>query len=200
MSEATLPKSSVAAAMPGGFRDPRAALVTSRLTLRAWEESDRAAFAALHADVNVMADLGGPIDRAASDTKFDAYVDSAVRDGCSRWAAFNTAGEFLGYVGVVARHDAAHPLGVHREIGWRLNRPAWGHGYATEAARAALADAFAYDQTEILAYTAADNHRSREVMARLGLIRDDSRDFVHPYGRTPWSGLVWVATAPLRVG
>src|SRR5262249_54853290 len=88
-----------------------------------------------------------------------------------------------------------HRLGPHFEIGWRLVRNAWGHGYATEAARVALRDAFSRaGLTEILAYTAAGNVRSQGVMERLGLERDSSRDFTAHYdGLGPWHGLVWVA-------
>ena len=74
-------------------------------------------------------------------------------------------------------------------------RSAWGHGYATEAARAALHDAFTRcGLTDVLAYTAPDNLRSQAVMARLGLRRDASRDFSEPVGERMWRGLVWVAT------
>ena len=90
-----------------------------------------------------------------------------------------------------------HPLGPHAEIGWRLARSAWGHGYATEAARAALDDVFRRcGLTEVLAYTAPDNLRSQAVMTRLELRRDPSRDYSMPDGPRIWHGLTWVATSP----
>ena len=90
-----------------------------------------------------------------------------------------------------------HPLGPHVSIGWRLTRSAWGYGYATEAASAALRDGFARcGLTEVLAYTAPENRRSQAVMARLGLVRDPSRDFSWEEGARTWHGLVWVAQAP----
>jgi RimJ/RimL family protein N-acetyltransferase len=67
------------------------------------------------------------------------------------------------------------------EVGWRLTRTAWGHGYATEAARAALT--YGFDRLalpEILAVTAAGNTRSRAVMRRLGMVRDPADDFDDP--------------------
>jgi len=103
----------------------------------------------------------------------------------------------LGYCGVMPGYPG-HPLGTHHEIGWRLVRAAWGHGYATEAARAALADVFQrIGLLEVLAYTTAENARSQAVMARLALKRDPARDFVavsDPVGE--WRGLVWVASRP----
>jgi len=82
-------------------------------------------------------------------------------------------------------------------IGWRLVRSAWGQGYATEAARAALLDAFTrVGLTEVLAYTSSDNTRSQSVMTRLGLERTPARDFSAPYEGRMWHGLVWVAAAP----
>ena len=91
-----------------------------------------------------------------------------------------------------------HPLGPHYEIGWRLVRRAWGHGYATEAARAALDDTFTrVGLAEVIAYTAPDNSRSQGVMDRLQLRRDASRDFTADTDTIKgWRGLVWVARNP----
>ena len=172
---------------------PPRSLQTPRLRLRHWRETDGAAFAALHADPDVMQDMGGPIGRDESDRKFDRYREAWERCGYGRWAVETHAGDFLGYVGVMP-HSGTHPLGPHSEIGWRLNRRAWGQGYASEAARTALSDVFARtDLAEVVSYTAADNRRSQAVMARLRLHRDLSRDFTVDDGSKQWRGLVWVA-------
>lgn len=161
--------------------------------LRGWQEADREAFAALHGDPEVMCDLGGPVGRAASDAKLDRYVAAFNRYGFCRSAIEDGEGRFLGYAGVMPV-QADHPLGAHFDIGWRLQRSAWGQGYATEAAGAALHDAFArVGLKEILSYTAPDNRRSQAVMDRLGLRRDPSRDFTAKYDTIGAShGLVWV--------
>ncbi|MGF6228679.1 RimJ/RimL family protein N-acetyltransferase [Inquilinus ginsengisoli] len=171
-------------------------LTTPRLRLRPWCDEDRDAFAALAADPEVMRDLGGPLDRAGSDAKLDRYRAAFDRHGFCRWAVESAAGEFLGYAGLMPL-GPDHPLGPGAEIGWRLMRHAWGRGYATEAAAAALRDGFGrLGLAEILAYIAPDNLRSQAVMARLGLQRDPSRDFTATYDGVAWHGLVWVARPP----
>lgn len=168
---------------------------TSRLRLRRWRGSDREVFADLHAHPEVMKDYGGPLDRPQSDAKLDRYVAAYARDDFSRWALETREGSFVGYAGVITS-PLPHPLGPHAQIGWRLMRSAWGHGYATEAAKAALHDAFTRcGLTEIFAYTGPDNLRSQAVMARLRLRRDPSRDFTERYGEMLFRGLVWVAMA-----
>jgi len=67
------------------------------------------------------------------------------------------------------------------EIGWRLAADHWGHGYATEAARAALH--FGFEQLalpEIVSFTTRANRASRAVMERLGMTHDPRDDFDHP--------------------
>ena len=67
------------------------------------------------------------------------------------------------------------------EVGWRLARPYWGCGYASEAARAALEYGFTdVGLAEIVSFTVPRNERSWRVMERIGLIRDPSGDFDHP--------------------
>ena len=167
---------------------------TPRTRLRCWREADREAFAAMHAHLEVMLDLGGPIGRVASDAKLDRYAAAFNRHGFCRWAVESRDGDFLGYAGVMPS-PKDHPLGPHFDIGWRLVRRAWSHGYATEAARAALHDAFArVGLGEVVAYTAPDNLRSLAVMDRLRLQREPSRDFTAHYDSVgAWHGLVWVA-------
>lgn len=157
----------------------------------------------MNADPEVMHDLGGPLTRAQSDQKLQAYAESFEQHGYSRWVIESIDGQgphggFIGYAGVVARPDPSHPLGAHDEIGWRLTRRSWGKGYATEAARAALDDVFNRCKLdEVLSYTSADNHRSQAVMERLHLVRDQERDFTADYdGFGLWTGLVWTTSRP----
>jgi RimJ/RimL family protein N-acetyltransferase len=174
-------------------------LKTPRTRLRAWQPVDRHAFAAMNADPEVMHDLGGPLSRVASDAKFDRYAKAFDRLGFCRWAIEDRDGSFVGYAGVMPAPDD-HPLGAHFEIGWRLVRNAWGKGYATEAASAALDDVFdRVGLKEVLAYTAPDNFRSQRVMQRLRLQREPSRDFVADYANVGrWRGLVSVARPGMR--
>lgn len=174
---------------------------TDRLLLRALREDDIDWFAALHADVEVMADLGGPFTRTASEAKLDRYQDALRKHGISRWAVETAGGEAIGYSGVLPQLRADHPLGPHCEIGWRFARGVWGGGYATESARAALAHAFGSGIEEVVSYTSVDNRRSQAVMNRIGLRRDAARDFAADYGHgVLWHGLVWAAARNTATG
>jgi RimJ/RimL family protein N-acetyltransferase len=64
------------------------------------------------------------------------------------------------------------------EVGWRLARHAWGHGYATEAGQAAIDVARRIDARSIWSFTSVGNQRSQAVMRRLGL--RFVRNFDHP--------------------
>ncbi|MNL65918.1 hypothetical protein D3C87_1903150 [compost metagenome] len=67
------------------------------------------------------------------------------------------------------------------EIGWRLATRFWGHGYATEAAKALLALGFAdKGYKQIVSFAVANNVRSTAVMERIGMRRDVEGDFNHP--------------------
>jgi RimJ/RimL family protein N-acetyltransferase len=74
------------------------------------------------------------------------------------------------------------PPGPALEVGWRLSPAAWGGGYATEAARGAIAWGFENrpQAPEIIAITARTNVRSQAVMRRLGMVAEPWRDFDHP--------------------
>lgn len=169
-------------------------LETARLRLRSWREQDRRPFRALMEDPEVMADLGGPLGQDAADAKLDRYVAAEARHGCARLALETLDGRFLGYVGLT-RQAGMHPLSGRHEIGWRLARSAWGQGYAAEAAAAALTDGFERLRLdEILAFTAAGNHRSQAVMRKLGMIRTPALDFtVDDLPMPPWPALVWTS-------
>lgn len=145
-------------------------LRTERLRLRAWRDEDLAAFAALNADPRVMRYFPAPLSPAQSDAMAARSAERFKADGFGLWA-IEAIGEcaFAGFVGLaVPSFEASFTPCV--EIGWRLAHAAWGRGYATEGARAALDFAFGtLGLPEVVSFTAASNERSRRVMERLGM-------------------------------
>lgn len=172
-------------------------LRTERLVLRRWREADLAPFAALNADPVVMEFLPAPLTRAESDAMVARIEATFDERGFGLWAVEvaeaaegagvadmaetgPAAGTFAGFVGLWPTSFDAH-FTPAVEVGWRLARSHWGRGYATEGARAALADGFArLAPAEIVSFTAVVNRRSQRVMARLGMTCDPADDFDHP--------------------
>ena len=153
---------------------------TERLILRPWREEDRDDLARMCADPNVMVDYPKPQTREESDARFDRYRETFAKRGFCRWAvARRSDGKFLGYTGINSTFSPDHPLAPDVEIGWRLIREAWGFGYASEAALASLRDGFARCKLDkVYSFTTRENLRSLAVMRRIGLNRDEARDFV----------------------
>lgn len=154
---------------------------SARLLLRGWREEDRAPFAALNADPEVMAHFPAVLSREESDEVFDRVAAGVDERGWGLWALeLRDTGEFLGFTGLAApRFETVFTPCV--EVGWRLARSAWGHGYAVEAARVACAVGFdELGLAEIVSFTSVGNVRSRAVMERLGMRHDPAEDFDHP--------------------
>ena len=158
--------------------------------MRRWREDDREPFAAMNADPEVMRYFPAPLDRAASDALVDRIEDLFGRQGFGLWALEvagpepagpepagpesastepASTGEFIGFTGLNPMPPGVPGAGG-LEVGWRLARHAWHHGYATEAATAAAGVAFeGAGLAEIWSMTAAANVPSQAVMRRLGM-------------------------------
>ena len=156
-------------------------LATSRLKLRQWRDADLAPFAALNADPEVMRHFPATMTQAQSD-EFAGYAyDTIERHGWGLWAVEVSDGPpFIGFVGLNRVSFDAH-FTPAVEVGWRLARPFWGNGYATEAGAAALTYGFEQlDLEEIVSFTSPLNEPSIAVMRRLGMRHDAAGDFDHP--------------------
>lgn len=156
-------------------------LATGRLLLRQWRETDLEPFAALNRDAEVMRYFPASLTTAQSDALAQRARGCIAQQGWGLWAVEHTEScSFIGFVGLAEpRFDAQFMPAV--EVGWRLGRKHWGHGYATEAAGAALS--FGFGQLgleEIISFAAAGNARSQRVMNRLGMTHDPAEDFDHP--------------------
>jgi len=160
---------------------PGPELWTERLHLRRWTDADLVPFAALNADPVAMEYFPSTLTTEQTATFIERAEQGFEARGFGWWAVETRAARsFIGFVGL-SRVGPEFPFGPAVETGWRLARPAWGHGYATEAATAALAFGFSdLGLGEVVAFTAAGNRRSRAVMGRLGMTRDPSDDFGHP--------------------
>jgi RimJ/RimL family protein N-acetyltransferase len=154
-------------------------ITTERLLLRRWRESDRAPFAELNGDPETMLFFPRTFDRAESDAVMERTEANFETRGYGLWALEVTAtGEFIGFTGLAPIADDVPGAGGV-EVGWRLARRAWHHGYATEAARAALDVAFdGIGLPEIWSMTAVRNEPSQAVMRRIGLT--ETARFEHP--------------------
>lgn len=156
-------------------------LQTARLLLRRWREPDREPFAAMNADPAVMEHFEAPLTREESDDLVDRIEAAFAADGFGLWAVeVLDDQDFIGFVGLLRPGFESH-FSPAVEIGWRIKASAWGHGYASEAAREVVR--FAFEEAglrEIVSMTVPANKRSRAVMERLGMTHDPADDFDHP--------------------
>jgi len=156
-------------------------LSTERLVLGTWSDDDADGLLRLSTDPEVMRHFPA----LATHEQIQALVVrhrenlAAGRPGLYAVHVRGTE-EFIGFVGLAAPSFEA-PFMPCVEIGWRLARGAWGHGYATEAAREVLRHGFeTLALPEIVSFTAVANAPSRAVMQRIGMRRDPAQDFDHP--------------------
>jgi RimJ/RimL family protein N-acetyltransferase len=153
---------------------------TERLIMRHWRESDLEPWAVMNADPEVRQYLGPLLTFEQAAAWFLNFSDDLDRHGFGFWAVeVRESGEFIGFTGLGLVDDEMPFTGV--ELSWRLARPAWGHGYATEAALAALEYGFdTMGLAEIVAVTMQANRRSQAVMRRIGMTSDPDEDFDDP--------------------
>ncbi len=167
-----------AADIEAGFR-----LATERLTLRDWREDDWPRFFRHTNTPEVMRWLGGVMD-ARQQADFTRRIEACrAAHGHCFWAVErdndggHLAGQVLGFCGLKRADAPGSPLAGEVEIGWRLREDAWGHGYAHEAARAALEAGFeTFGAARIVALTVIGNTPSIRLMERLGMERRPDLD------------------------
>jgi RimJ/RimL family protein N-acetyltransferase len=155
-------------------------LATERLIMRSWRDDDLAPFHAINSDPEVMATLGPVMSRDEVAALIARMRAHQAEHGHCFWALVRQDDQqLIGWCGLI--RGTAGPVAGKGEFGWRLARAAWGHGYVTEAARAAINwffDNFTDDAA--WAITHVGNRRSRAVMERLGMNYRSDLDFDHP--------------------
>ena len=154
---------------------------TPRLLLRSWQEMDLPGYAALNVDAEVRRWFPGTLTRKESDAQAARFQHHIATHEFGFWALEAPGiAPFIGFVGLQHVSFAA-PFTPFVEAGWRLARQHWGRGYATEAAKAALAHGFGkLALPEIVAFAVTGNLASRRVMERIGMQHDALHDFDHP--------------------
>lgn len=154
---------------------------TPRMLLRGWTAEDIHAWAGMNADPRVMEFFPSTVERERSLESGALLREELERDGYG-WFVAEVKG-VTPFAGVIALQPVPWeaPFTPAYEVGWRFVPEAWGHGYATEGAAAALEYGFNdLGWNEILAFTAEINVRSQRVMQRLGMTHDPADDFDHP--------------------
>lgn len=165
---------------------------TARLVLRDWQPGDFARFAEVTNTPAVMRWLGGvmvPSQLEALEQRLLGFQNALGR---TFWVverqadAGHLSSDLLGFCGLKVIDAPGATFPGECEIGWRLREDAWGHGYAREAAGAALEAGFTrFDAPEIYAITNIENRASWGLMERLGMVRRAALDFVDPRFEPP---------------
>ncbi|HEY4771406.1 MAG TPA: GNAT family N-acetyltransferase [Steroidobacteraceae bacterium] len=155
---------------------------TPRLLLRPPRPEDFDRWAALQADPQVAHYIGGVQPRPL------AWRGFMVMAGCWSLLGFamfsvieKSSGCWIGRLGPWQPEGWPGP-----EIGWGLVRDAWGRGYATEGAAAAMEWAFLeLGWTDVIHCIAPDNHASQAVARRLGSRKRGPGHLPPPYEGSP---------------
>src|SRR5205823_1088887 len=145
--------------------DNIANIQTERLLLRLPRIEDFDGYAELHADEIAARHIGGTLPRAAAWRKFLQQPGAWAIQGYAMFSVIDKArGEWVGMCG------PWQPEGwPGTEVGWAFRRAAWGKGYASEAAIAAIDWSFAQlGWSEVIHSIDAENAPSQALARRLG--------------------------------
>ncbi len=152
-------------------------LETERLWLRRLEEADLDFhYKRVFADPDVMRTLRGgvPLSRAEFEGRVRAsFFEHWTRHGFGPWVVERKAdARLIGHCGLRYWPDSSDV-----ELFYAIERAAWGHGFATEAASASVDAGFrALDLEHISACVTPDNPASIRVLEKLGMRRGDECD------------------------
>lgn len=160
-------------------------LTTDRLRLRTVTPADAEDLLALHTDAEVMRFLGDPAPATQQLIENTTVPHMSRHYPCLGGPAYFAAeerdsGRFVGWFELRPVDEDDAPV---VELGYRLNKAAWGRGYATEGARALVHRAFAELGVEqVFAETMTVNTPSRRVMEKTGLrhVRTFHEDWPDP--------------------
>ncbi|HEX5352477.1 MAG TPA: GNAT family N-acetyltransferase [Rhodanobacteraceae bacterium] len=151
--------------MPSVVPSPEPVLETERLILRPPRREDFEGFAEMLGDEESARYIGGTSPRAMAWRRFLQMPGAWTVQGFGMFSVIDRrSGEWLGQTG------PWQPEGwPGTEVGWTFRRSAWGHGFASEAATAAIDWAFdALGWTEVIHCITRDNRRSQALAGRLG--------------------------------
>jgi RimJ/RimL family protein N-acetyltransferase len=152
---------------------------SDRLGFREWTDADIAPFAVLNADPIVMEYF--PKTRSYEETValVESFKQHFSKYGYGFFAVDRIdTGNFIGFIGLSNPSFTAWFMPCV-EIGWRILKEEWGHGFATEGALRCLQ--FAFDELklkEVFSFTAVSNKRSEMVMEKAGMKKVG--EFAHP--------------------
>jgi [ribosomal protein S5]-alanine N-acetyltransferase len=151
---------------------PTPTLQSERLRLRPFTDADGDALFALHSNARVLRYWDSPPweDRARAD-RFLATCRQMADEGTGARLALDRTSDdaFIGWIGL----SRWNPDFRSAALGYCLDEPAWGHGYATEAARAVLRWAFdTLDLNRVQAEADTRNIASARVLEKVGFVRE----------------------------
>ena len=154
-------------------------LTTARLALRRFTPGDLDWLADLYSDPDVMRYLGGVKDRAKAEELLDTRILRYYQEhpGLGIWTTVERAtGTRLGF------HLLNHIRGESIvQVGFTLEKSAWGKGFGTEMASAVLRYGFVdLGLPRIAGMASLQNHASQRVLLKIGLERKGERAFPHP--------------------
>ena len=150
-------------------------LRTARLVLRRWRDGDVEPLARFNADPEVMRWIGDGTVRDLEQTR--AGIARIEREwdhaGFGLFAVeVSQTGELAGFTGLTVPYFLPELMPTV-EIAWRLGRPFWGQGIATEAAAAALQFGLVTRELDrIVSIFQVGNDASERVMIKLGMRLD----------------------------
>ena len=118
-------------------------LTTDRLILRPFEHKDIEPFHQICSDPDVMRYIGdGSVPSYDNVTQsIQRWIDHYHHYGYSLFAMLDKSDVLLGFCGLIHQNlNGEQKI----ELGYRLGKPYWGKGYATEAAQCVKKNAFSH--------------------------------------------------------